>query len=564
MRRTCALLLLALPLAARAQVVIPDVAGAPVVNPVTNRIYAGTSTELTEVDGATHAIRRVAGASLQDRLVDPIQNRIWVGSGAAVKVFEGDDLSMQALPMGSTVRAMALDPGANLAWAMLANGSLVRIDGSDLGTDTLSLDASFGSGREGAIAVDPAGGRAFVAFGDRVVEIDADTLATRTVLAPTSSRLAFDPHLGRLFTTAFVWEPAQEATSYRLVRIDASAMTVLGQAHIVYDPEIVGPLAADPVQGRVWLDIETLCSGVGVRGHDAVTGAFVAGMLNVVNGCGEGWTLNPATNRVYAVGGLASPGGRGILDADVPSSSFAYLGHAPDGIAVNVATNRTYHGAIDEETFTGPRWLVETPEAETVPVPITTTITHDPPAGGSVTVHFDAVSTFAPIAPAIQQIYYQVDAIDGAWSKATPAGDSGSATLALSPGTHTIHAFAVDGQEATIGNIQRTSPIVGAMASIEVVMPAAAACSNGIDDDGDTLVDFPDDAGCKSAASALENPQCNNGDDDDGDLAIDHPADARCRAAWDNDEATNPACGFGAELVLLLAIVERRLRSARA
>jgi hypothetical protein len=164
----------------------------------------------------------------------------------------------------------------------------------------------------------------------------------------------------------------------------------------------------------------------------------------------------------------------------------------------------------------------------------------------------------------VRQIYFQVDALDGPWSAATPAGASASATLQLSPGSHAVHAIAVDGQEATLGALQRANPITGPVASVEIVVPAPPACANGVDDDGDSLADFPADPGCKNAFGMTENPQCSNGLDDDGDLAIDYPADAKCRGAWDNDEASNPGCGLGAELALaLLALrVRRRPRAA--
>jgi hypothetical protein len=199
-------------------------------------------------------------------------------------------------------------------------------------------------------------------------------------------------------------------------------------------------------------------------------------------------------------------------------------------------------------------------------VPITTAISADPPSGGSVTVHFSAASGFAPNAPAISQIYYLVDAIDGPWLEATPAGDEASATLSLPPGSHVVHAFAVDGQEATTSRGRELSPIVGQTASLEIAMPAPPACSNGLDDDGDTLVDYPADPGCRTATSGPEDPQCSNGLDDDGDLAVDHPADSLCRGAWDNDEASNPpvSCGLGAELALLLAVIRAARTRSRA
>src|SRR5450755_350915 len=74
-------------------------------------------------------------------------------------------------------------------------------------------------------------------------------------------------------------------------------------------------------------------------------------------------------------------------------------------------------------------------------------------------------------------------------------------------------------------------------------------CSDGIDNDGDGLVDFPDDPGCVSADDETENslpsPQCSDGRDNDGDGKTDFPDDPGCTSASDNDEFTdNPAaCG---------------------
>ena len=36
----------------------------------------------------------------------------------------------------------------------------------------------------------------------------------------------------------------------------------------------------------------------------------------------------------------------------------------------------------------------------------------------------------------------------------------------------------------------------------------ASGCDDGIDNDGDGLIDFPDDPGCADAASVVENPPC--------------------------------------------------------
>jgi hypothetical protein len=97
------------------------------------------------------------------------------------------------------------------------------------------------------------------------------------------------------------------------------------------------------------------------------------------------------------------------------------------------------------------------------------------------------------------------------------------------------------------------------------------ACSDGVDNDGDGLVDHPADPGCASASADLENPQCDDDLDNDGDGTMDWnggpggaPADPHCTQPWRNRE-TPSACGLGFELALLLpplALWRRALRSA--
>jgi subtilisin family serine protease len=77
--------------------------------------------------------------------------------------------------------------------------------------------------------------------------------------------------------------------------------------------------------------------------------------------------------------------------------------------------------------------------------------------------------------------------------------------------------------------------------------PPPPACSNGVDDDGDGLTDFPADPGCSSASDNDEfnappapAPACSNGLDDDGDGLIDFPADPGCTSASDTNEFNFP------------------------
>jgi CSLREA domain-containing protein len=82
----------------------------------------------------------------------------------------------------------------------------------------------------------------------------------------------------------------------------------------------------------------------------------------------------------------------------------------------------------------------------------------------------------------------------------------------------------------------------------------APACADGLDNDGDGLVDHPADPGCQTAlAASVENPACDYGVDNDGDSKLDHPEDPGCSAAYATSEnPPPPSCGVGGELVFVL------------
>src|SRR5512138_2574301 len=85
---------------------------------------------------------------------------------------------------------------------------------------------------------------------------------------------------------------------------------------------------------------------------------------------------------------------------------------------------------------------------------------------------------------------------------------------------------------------------------------ATHACSDGIDNDGDGQIDFPDDLGCVSPDDDSENsptaPQCSDGRDNDGDGKVDYPDDPGCSLPQQDDERDDcpdgpgcPACANG-------------------
>ena len=74
-------------------------------------------------------------------------------------------------------------------------------------------------------------------------------------------------------------------------------------------------------------------------------------------------------------------------------------------------------------------------------------------------------------------------------------------------------------------------------------------CTDGIDNDGDLLIDFPNDPGCDST---LDNNEvdvvlaaCEDTIDNDGDSLIDYPQDPGCDSLGDDDEYNAPGGGGG-------------------
>jgi N-acyl-D-amino-acid deacylase len=65
------------------------------------------------------------------------------------------------------------------------------------------------------------------------------------------------------------------------------------------------------------------------------------------------------------------------------------------------------------------------------------------------------------------------------------------------------------------------------------------ACSDGVDQEGDGIADFPDDPGCSGPLDPSEREvglPCDDGEDNDGDLAADVPADPGCTSPGDPSE----------------------------
>jgi hypothetical protein len=166
------------------------------------------------------------------------------------------------------------------------------------------------------------------------------------------------------------------------------------------------------------------------------------------------------------------------------------------------------------------------------------------------------------------------------------SADAGEHTIAIQPGVdlQACTWYRVDVTEALID--ARNQPVepyswtfrTGADAEGTRCPddPLPVECADGLDNDGDGLVDFPDDPGCKSADWPTESPRCQNGIDDDGDGALDFDGgaaanggvalgspDPECTLPYQDTEAGR-YCGFGPELSLALFLLRAMRRRSKA
>jgi len=542
-----------------------------------------------------------------DLTVNPITHDVWVTSrdADAVVVIDGDDASATTIPLADRPLRARVDPVRNRIWISHEIPSISVVDGATHAVSTVDLPYP------STVAIDPFLGVVYAAAASvsatsALLSIDADTRAVTTVPTPAAGAIAIDPMSDSIGTLTY-----NDGIDYHFLanRLEGSPPALVESVPIFvylsearnlsFDPHtgraIVGnfsgvpfvidwedgvlfpddffgfssyAVVTEPTAGRTWVPSNDpfTCGGSFLYAFDTATLAQHGS--NAFVPCFDRVAVNPATRRAYTssivdMGELLA--GVSIVDADTtavthhPLPDYQAAWHP----AVDVAANRLYVTAY-RNFPTVANDVVAIDEPVTAPVPLDVAITVDPiVAGLDPVVHFDATSGFAPYPLPIRQVYFQVDATDGAWSYTDATGPTSSATLTgLAPGVHTVHAFATDGQEVTTSPASAT-PIVGPIASLEIVVPAPPACSNGLDDDGDGRVDHPADRGCASALAADESRACDDGIDNDGDGATDHPTDPGCFAAWDGNEteSNGPRCGLGAELALLLFAL-RSLRRA--
>jgi len=93
--------------------------------------------------------------------------------------------------------------------------------------------------------------------------------------------------------------------------------------------------------------------------------------------------------------------------------------------------------------------------------------------------------------------------------------------------------------------LSSTNVVFAVTANLQLEIVPLPECSDTIDNDGDGLIDFPDDPECDNSSDDSESPlkACEDGIDNDGDSLIDFPDDPGCASAVDDNEQNSNSSG---------------------
>lgn len=108
----------------------------------------------------------------------------------------------------------------------------------------------------------------------------------------------------------------------------------------------------------------------------------------------------------------------------------------------------------------------------------------------------------------------------------------------------TGRSWSSDGDKIFKALAEDTDGETSGWASHTISLITLSACSDGVDNDGDGLIDYPSDGGCATGAGTSEVSECQDGIDNDGNGLIDL-ADGGCGGGNDDDEYTVPQCQDG-------------------
>lgn len=433
------------------------------VNPRTNKIYVadfyGSPNGITIIDGQTNATTSLTTIAGQTAVaVNPLTNKIYfVDAFNYLTVVDGlTDKVVATVTVGLDPVAVAVNPVTNKIYVANQTGSSVSVVDGNSNTVTATLGLA-GGGLQGfvpsAIFVNPVTNQIYVTCQSADMLIDG---ATNTVsqLSYTGGLVNGGP-LGIDLATSTIFAVNGGNSTVSVIDESTNALTTTVSSNLVAPLNIT----VNPVSNNAYV-LNTLIDDVTVINGSS----YATSLVNDTHANGPiAVAVNPSTNQVFVANSKSN--NVTVINGSTYSTTLN-VGTDPVAIAVNPVTNMVY---VVNNSSSNVSVIAGAGTSQTIP--ITTAIT--PLSGNQTTsttptISFSATSTFAPVAPPVEAVYFQVDSQQGTWTQATSLGSGkfSGVTASLTSGSHTIYAFATDGQDSTstVTGVQ-SGPLIGSIAS---------------------------------------------------------------------------------------------------
>ncbi len=316
------------------------------INPVTNMVYVANTGggsnngNITVINGATNSyVTTISnGNSLHPyaMIINPLTNTLYVANSGSsnITVFNLGTLGSSTISLSGTAAALAIDPGANLLYALTAAG-VVEINMSTLSATTVTLAGG------SAIGVDTSLHEAYVAVSGGVDAITGTTIIS-TLSDPNhpsnSESLAVNSLTHRVYVSS-------EGGSGATCSSGCVSVYVCNFPYLDY----LGTVAAPDGANTVAVDTETdIAYAPGdLSGVTIINGSTASAIATLtVPGGDEVVAVNPVSHKAYIASDYnGSNNTITVIDGatnSAPEASPITTGTNPWAIAVNPATNQVY------------------------------------------------------------------------------------------------------------------------------------------------------------------------------------------------------------------------------
>jgi len=471
------------------------------VNPRTNKIYVGNfygTNGITVIDGKTNTTKTLTTITGQVAVaVNPLTNMIYFVDGYNyLTVVDGsNDTVAASVLVGGDPVAVTVNPTTNLIYVAYDTGSSVDVIDGTNNMVKASLGLAGGPNHlQGfnpiSIYVNPVTNKIYVTCQSADILIDGATNAV-TQLAYTGGLINAGP-VGVNPVTNTIYAVIGGNSTVQVVDETTGTLTTTIASNLIAPFDVALNTVTNKIYVLNTIGDVTVIDGA-TNATTKVTDANAQGPIAV--------TVNPMTNQIYVAN--STSGNVTVIDGATNATTTLTAGMGPSAIAENPVTNTIYVANYysNNVTVIGGGGTMQSIPLDTTITPLTGNQT----SSATPTFTFTASSTFAPIAPPVNAVYFQVDSLQGPWTQATSKGGGSysGTTSTLSNGSHTIYAFATDGQDATatITGVQ-TSSLIGSIANYAFTV-ASTGPAPGFSPSAATVAFGNETEGVKSAAMSV-------------------------------------------------------------